>query len=86
MGFLCLHLRNDTKRCKRQHWLNQPGDKHRWHGLLVLDPVRAILVTARVVISERGLKEGNVEYQHRRDTAATPVALSEMVAHLKGKL
>jgi prolyl-tRNA synthetase len=30
-------------------------------------------VPHRVVISDRGLKEGQVEYQHRRDTAATKV-------------
>jgi prolyl-tRNA synthetase len=30
-------------------------------------------VPHRVVISDRGLKEGQLEYQHRRDTAATKV-------------
>ena len=43
-------------------------------------------VPHRVVLSDRGLKEGQVEYQHRRDTAATTVALSDILAHLKGRL
>jgi prolyl-tRNA synthetase len=33
----------------------------------------------RIVIGERGLKEGVVEYQHRRDAQATKVALGEAV-------
>ena len=43
-------------------------------------------VPHRVVISDRGLKEGQLEYQGRRDAQATPVALSDVVAWLKGKL
>lgn len=54
-------------------------------GAMLAD-LELIGIPHRIVVGERGLKEGNVEYQHRRDTAATPVALSEMVAHLKGKL
>ncbi|RPE64471.1 prolyl-tRNA synthetase [Tibeticola sediminis] len=43
-------------------------------------------VPHRVVISERGLKDGRVEYQHRRDTEATGVALSELHAFLAARL
>jgi prolyl-tRNA synthetase len=43
-------------------------------------------VPHRVVISDRGLKEGQVEYQHRRDTAATKVAASEAFGFVKGRL
>ena len=43
-------------------------------------------VPHRVVISDRGLKEGQLEYQGRRDAQATPVALSDVVTWLKGKL
>jgi prolyl-tRNA synthetase len=32
------------------------------------------------------LKTGQVEYQHRRDAAATQVALADVLALLKGKL
>jgi prolyl-tRNA synthetase len=37
-------------------------------------------VPHRVVISERGLKEGTVEYQGRRDTAATPISVADVIA------
>lgn len=43
-------------------------------------------VPHRIVVGERGLKEGNLEYQGRRDIAATPVAIAEMVAFLHTKL
>ncbi|SFD18426.1 proline--tRNA ligase [Massilia yuzhufengensis] len=43
-------------------------------------------VPHRVVIGERGLKEGNLEYQGRRDDAATSVPVDGMVAFIKGKL
>ncbi len=43
-------------------------------------------VPHRVVIGERGLKEGNLEYQGRRDEAASSVPVAEMVAFIKGKL
>jgi prolyl-tRNA synthetase len=43
-------------------------------------------VPHRVVIGERGLKEGNLEYQGRRDTEATAVPVSGMVDFIKGKL
>ena len=43
-------------------------------------------VPHRVVIGDRGLKEGALEYQGRRDEAATPVVLAEMVAFIKGRL
>ncbi|MBS3998144.1 MAG: proline--tRNA ligase [Hydrogenophaga sp.] len=43
-------------------------------------------VPHRVTIGDRGLKSGQVEYQHRRDAAATPVAVVELPAWLKGKI
>ncbi|MBO9646462.1 MAG: proline--tRNA ligase, partial [Pseudacidovorax sp.] len=43
-------------------------------------------VPHRLVISDRGLKEGQFEYQHRRDTAATKVPTAEAAAFLKGRL
>lgn len=43
-------------------------------------------VPHRVVISDRGLKDGKVEYQGRRDVQATAVAASEVLAFVKGKL
>ncbi|WP_175624954.1 MULTISPECIES: proline--tRNA ligase [Oxalobacteraceae] len=43
-------------------------------------------VPHRIVIGDRGLKEGKLEYQGRRDVAATPVALEEMLAFVQAKL
>ncbi|MCV2349876.1 proline--tRNA ligase [Paucibacter sp. Y2R2-4] len=43
-------------------------------------------VPHRVVISDRGLKEGQVEYQGRRDAAASKLSLDEVLAQLKAKL
>ncbi len=43
-------------------------------------------VPHRIVIGDRGLKEGKLEYQGRRDAAATPVALEEMLTFVKAKL
>jgi prolyl-tRNA synthetase len=43
-------------------------------------------VPHRVVISDRGLKEGTVEYQHRRDAAAAKVPVGEVSGYVKGRL
>jgi len=43
-------------------------------------------VPHRVVLSDRGLKEGQVEYQGRRDAEATKLALADVLAHLKAAL
>ena len=40
----------------------------------------------RVVLSDRGLKDGQLEYQHRRDSAATPVKLDAMLGFLQARL
>ena len=43
-------------------------------------------VPHRVTIGDRGLKEGHVEYQHRRDAESTKVEASNTLAFIKGKL
>ena len=43
-------------------------------------------VPHRVVLSDRGLKNGEVEYQSRRDAAATVLRLDDAFGHVKGKL
>jgi prolyl-tRNA synthetase len=43
-------------------------------------------VPHRIVLSDRGLKAGELEYQGRRDAAATNVAATEALAFVKGKL
>jgi prolyl-tRNA synthetase len=40
----------------------------------------------RVTIGDRGLKDGHIEYQHRRDNASSQVASGEALAFLKTKL
>ena len=43
-------------------------------------------VPHRVTIGDKSLKEGVVEYQHRRDAAATKVATTDILAHVKGRM
>jgi len=43
-------------------------------------------VPHRVVIGERGLKEGKLEYQGRRDTAATSVVAADMLDFVRARL
>ena len=43
-------------------------------------------VPHRVTIGDKSLKEGQIEYQHRRDSAATKVPAGEIAAFVKGKL
>ena len=43
-------------------------------------------VPHRVVISDRGLKEGQLEYQHRRDTVASKIDTTAVPGFLKTKL
>ena len=43
-------------------------------------------VPHRVVIGERGIKEGKLEYQGRREAAATGVAIADMTAFVQARL
>ena len=43
-------------------------------------------VPHRVTIGDKSLKEGQVEYQHRRDAASTKVAVAEVAGLLKSRL
>jgi prolyl-tRNA synthetase len=43
-------------------------------------------VPHRVVIGDKALKEGQVEYQHRRDAAATRVASGDIASFVKSRL
>ncbi|MEY4726279.1 MAG: Proline--tRNA ligase [Pseudomonadota bacterium] len=43
-------------------------------------------VPHRVTIGDKGLKEGVVEYQQRRDAESTKVALADVLAHVKAQL
>ena len=46
-------------------------------GVMFAD-LELIGIPHRITIGERGLKDGNVEYQSRRDSAATPVAVDRI--------
>ena len=43
-------------------------------------------VPHRVTIGDKSLKDGQIEYQHRRDEAATKVPAGEIAAFVKGRL
>ncbi len=53
---------------------------------VMLAELELIGVPHRIVVGERGLKEGKVEYQHRRDAAATAVAVGDAITHLRTKM
>ncbi|MBB6577566.1 prolyl-tRNA synthetase [Comamonas odontotermitis] len=43
-------------------------------------------VPHRVVLGDRGLQEGMVEYQHRRDTSATKVAVADVLGFITSRV
>ena len=59
-------------------------DRDERPGVLLADQ-ELIGIPHRFVIGERGLKEGIVEYQHRRDAAATKVSIADAVAHVEAR-
>jgi prolyl-tRNA synthetase len=60
-------------------------DRDERPGVLLADQ-ELIGIPHRVVVGDRGLKEGVVEYQHRRDAAATKVPAAEAAAFVRSKL
>jgi prolyl-tRNA synthetase len=60
-------------------------DRDERPGVMFAD-MELIGVPHRVTIGERGLKDGMVEYQARRDTAAVKVPLAEIGSFLRGRL
>ena len=43
-------------------------------------------VPHRVTLGDRGLKDGQLEYQHRRDTTATKLATADVLAFITARL
>jgi prolyl-tRNA synthetase len=60
-------------------------DRDERTGVLLADQ-ELIGIPHRLVVGERGLKEGVVEYQHRRDAQATRVPLAEAADFAQSKL
>ena len=54
-------------------------------GVMFAD-LELIGIPHRITVGDRGLKEGMVEYQARRDEAASKVALADIVAHVRRAL
>jgi prolyl-tRNA synthetase len=57
-------------------------DRDERAGVMFAD-MELIGIPQRIVVGDRGLKQGQVEYQGRRDTAATSIALQDVKNHLK---
>jgi len=60
-------------------------DRDERPGVMFAD-MELIGIPHRIVVGERGLKEGKLEYQGRRDPSATAVPLDGAVAHVKQRL
>jgi prolyl-tRNA synthetase len=60
-------------------------DRDERPGVMFAD-MELIGIPHRIVVGERGLKEGKLEYQGRRDQASTPVAVGEVPAFVKASL
>jgi prolyl-tRNA synthetase len=59
-------------------------DRNERAGVLLADQ-ELIGIPHRVVIGERGLKEGKVEYKHRLDTDNTMVSAADALAHVRSR-
>jgi prolyl-tRNA synthetase len=54
-------------------------------GVMFAD-LELIGIPHRVTVGERGLKDGKLEYQSRRDSAATPVPAPDIVRIVQSRL
>jgi prolyl-tRNA synthetase len=54
-------------------------------GVMFAD-LELIGIPHRITIGDRGLKEGKVEYQARRETAATAVPVADIVAFIRDRV
>jgi prolyl-tRNA synthetase len=60
-------------------------DRDERPGVLLAD-VELVGIPHRIVIGERGLKDGRIEYQRRRDPAPSPIPVAEAAGFLKDTL
>jgi prolyl-tRNA synthetase len=54
-------------------------------GVMFAD-MELVGIPHRIVVGERGLKEGNVEYRGRRDSQSQAVAVDEIIRFIKTRL
>ena len=57
-------------------------DRDERPGVMFAD-IELLGIPHRIVVGERGLKQGQIEYQGRRDKNAQPIALADAVAAVK---
>ena len=60
-------------------------DRDERAGVMFAD-TELIGIPQRIVVGDRGLKQGQVEYQGRRDSTATSIALHDVKNHLKSAI
>jgi prolyl-tRNA synthetase len=60
-------------------------DRDERPGVMFAD-MELIGIPHRIVVGDRGLKEGSVEYQGRRDAAATSIPLQSALKFVQSKL
>jgi prolyl-tRNA synthetase len=60
-------------------------DRDERPGVMFAD-MDLIGIPYRIVVGDRGLKTGEVEFKHRRDEKATNVAIDDVVQHVRKKL
>ena len=60
-------------------------DRKERPGVMFKD-IELIGIPHTVVIGDRSIEEGNFEYKHRRDGVKEPIAIDDIIEHLKAKL
>jgi len=60
-------------------------DRDERPGVMFAD-MELIGIPHRIVVGERGLKEGKLEYQARCEQASTAIAVGELLAFVKARL
>ena len=60
-------------------------DRDERPGVLLADQ-ELIGIPHRLVVGDRGLKDGVVEYQHRRDTAPTKLPVAEAAEYVRSRI
>jgi prolyl-tRNA synthetase len=75
-------LHDELEKAGAEVLLDDRGERP---GVMFAD-LELIGIPHRITVGERGLKESKIEYQNRRDTAATTVPVAEIVPFLQSRL